>query len=172
MSRRVRAWFKEGALALLLLVLVTGVADWLRAPDATSLSLQPLTTLAGERVDLAALSRDRPLLIYVWASWCGVCRFTGDAVQSLHEDGVPVLGIALRSGDDPTLSRYLARQGYDVANINDQDGAIGASLGVSVTPTFLMVKGGKVVGSTTGWSSGPGLRLRLWLARWIDTEGA
>lgn len=164
MSRRVRSWFKEGALALLLLVLVTGVADWLRAPDATSLPLQPLTTLAGERVDLAALSRDQPLLIYVWASWCGVCRFTGDAVQSLHEDGVPVLGIALRSGNDQTLTRHLARQEYDFANVNDERGALSARLGIAVTPSFLIVSEGKVVGSTTGWSSGPGLRLRLWLA--------
>ncbi|ENY73765.1 TlpA-like family, suppressor for copper sensitivity D protein (ScsD) [Aeromonas diversa CDC 2478-85] len=162
---RARRWLREGALALLVLAAFVTLADWLRAPNGAALSGEPLTTLTGERVDLAALSRDRPLLVYAWASWCGVCRFTGGAVQSLHEDGVPVLGIALRSGDDPTLTRYLARQGYDFANVNDERGALSARLGIAVTPSFLIVSEGKVVGSTTGWSSGPGLRLRLWLAR-------
>ena len=37
---------------------------------------------------------------------------------------------------------------------------------VGVTPTFLIIEDGRLVSSTTGWSSRWGLKLRLWWAGW------
>lgn len=162
---RWRHWFKEGLLALLLLGALLALFDWLRAPAAEDLSELQLTTTSGDTVSLSRLSEPQPLLIYYWASWCSVCRTTGSMVESLHQEGIPVLGVALQSGSDHKVADHQQRQGYHFASVNDQDGALARRLGIQVTPTFLIVNKGKVVGSTTGWSSQASLKLRLRLGR-------
>ncbi|WP_255478184.1 thioredoxin domain-containing protein, partial [Serratia sp. ME43] len=41
----------------------------------------------------AQLSHERPLLVYFWASWCGVCRFTTPDVARLQAAGGNVLTV-------------------------------------------------------------------------------
>ncbi len=109
---RLRRWARE-LLILLLIVLVAAFGmDWLRAPQAPpAFDSQVLTTLSGEQVSLAQLSQDKPLLVYFWASWCGVCRFTTPYVARLVGEGGNVLTVALRSGDDAQVTRWLAGKG-------------------------------------------------------------
>jgi thiol-disulfide isomerase/thioredoxin len=64
----------------------------------------PLQTLDGETVTLAALSKDEPVLLYFWASWCGVCRFTTPEVARLRSEGENVMTIALRSGNEAEVA--------------------------------------------------------------------
>ena len=94
--------------------------DAWRAPQApTAFDSTPLYTLDGERVTLAALSEEEPLLIYFWATWCGVCRYTTPDVARLQAQGEKVLTIALRSGDEQTIARWLARKGISFPVVND-----------------------------------------------------
>lgn len=69
-----------------------------------------LQTIAGDRIDLAVLSQQRPLLIYVWATWCGICRYTTPAVEKLAKEGGNVVSVALRSGDDEKLARWMHKK--------------------------------------------------------------
>ncbi|MCG4788825.1 protein disulfide oxidoreductase, partial [Roseburia faecis] len=55
----------------------------------------------------------------------------------------------------------MGREGQPLFAHNDERGDLAARWQVSVTPSFLIVKDGKVVSTTTGWSSGLGLKLRL-----------
>ncbi|PYA56163.1 protein disulfide oxidoreductase, partial [Serratia marcescens] len=43
-------------------------------------------------------------------------------------------------------------------------GTLSAQWQIGVTPTFVVVSQGKVVQSTTGWTSYWGMKLRLWWA--------
>lgn len=153
-------------LILLPIVLATmATMDWLRAPQApVAFDSQMLVTLDGESVSLAQLSRERPLLVYFWASWCGVCRFTTPDVVQLRAEGDNVLSVALRSGDDGQVAHWLARKRLALPVINDPRGELSAQWQVGVTPTFVVISQGKVVQSTTGWTSYWGMKLRLWWA--------
>jgi thiol-disulfide isomerase/thioredoxin len=79
----------------------------------------PVQTLDGEQVNIAALSAERPLLIYVWATWCGICRYTTPAVEKLTQEGGNVLSVALRSGDDGQLAAWMAKKQLTMPVVND-----------------------------------------------------
>lgn len=154
---------------LVVMVLIAGAAiltmDALRQPDlppdfyATS-----LRTVDGERVDLLAMSEQRPLLIYLWATWCGVCRYTTPSVAALADEGGNVMTIALRSGDDRALKQWLGHRYASLPVVNDRQGALSRRWQVNVTPTLVILSRGEVKSVTTGWTSRWGMRFRLWWA--------
>ena len=165
---RWRRWGKEALWLLLFALILSTVLDLWRSPALPEDSPLPVLTLQdGTRANLQAMSRGRPLLIYYWASWCAVCRFTTPAVEQLWQDGENVLTVALRSGDNTRLQQGMARKGLSFPTHNDEQGTLAARWQVNVTPSFLILKDGKVVSSTTGWSSRWGLQLRLLWASWL-----
>ncbi|HBQ6477917.1 TPA: protein disulfide oxidoreductase, partial [Klebsiella pneumoniae] len=111
-------------------------------------------------------SQQKPLLLYVWATWCGVCRYTTPSVASLAADGGNVLTVALRSGDNVTLEKWLTRKKLALPTVNDPSGQLARQWDIQVTPTLVVISQGEVKSVTTGWTSSWGMRLRLWLASW------
>ncbi|WP_447830564.1 protein disulfide oxidoreductase [Aeromonas salmonicida] len=162
LPHRLRRWGKEALWLLLFGVVISTALDFWRSPALPEGSPLPTLTLQdGTTADLQAMSRERPLLVYYWASWCAVCRFTTPTVEQLWQDGENVLTVALRSGNTQQLSKGMGKKGLTFPTHNDERGDLAARWQVSVTPSFLIVKDGKVVSTTTGWSSGLGLKLRL-----------
>ncbi|OSK88010.1 protein disulfide oxidoreductase [Escherichia coli] len=158
-------WLRESMILVLLLTSVLLVIDAWRAPQIPAdFGSAPLQTLDGKNVTLAALSEERPLLLYIWASWCGVCRFTTGKVAALSASGENVMTIAYRSGSSHEVSRGLSRKGGAFPVINDVDGAISRLWGINVTPTFVVISKGRVISTTSGWTSSWGMKLRLWWA--------
>ncbi|MEZ6965776.1 protein disulfide oxidoreductase [Aeromonas sp. 19NY04SH05-1] len=162
---RWQRWGKEALWLLLMALVISTLLDLWRSPTLPEGAMSaPITLQDGTTTDLATLSRGKPLLVYYWASWCGVCRFTTPTVETLWQEGENVLTVALRSGSDAQLREGMAKKGLTFPTHNDESGALAARWQVGVTPTFLIVKDGELVSSTTGWSSGLGLTLRLWWA--------
>lgn len=160
---------------VLLLALFAFAADWWRAPVMPEgAAQQPVRVLSGSgngvaaehNIVLAQAAENRTVLLYFWGSWCGICRHTSPAVQRLHREGVPVIGIAVRSGSDADVLAYLRGQGWDFATANDDDGAWARQWQMKVTPTFVLLRNGRVVHTTTGVASYWGLKARLLLADW------
>ena len=163
MLSKLRRWLREGLILLALLAGAMLLMDAWRAPQLpASFDSTPLQTLDGETVTLAALSKDEPVLLYFWASWCGVCRFTTPEVDRLRSEGENVMTIALRSGNEAEVSRWLLRKGVEFPVINDANGAISRSWAISVTPTLVVMSQGRVVSTTIGYW---GMKLRLWWAK-------
>ncbi|QKN80453.1 protein disulfide oxidoreductase [Scandinavium goeteborgense] len=165
MRAKLKRWLREGVVLLLIAAAAMLVMDQFRQPTlpATFVST-PLQTLDGKPVSLAEMSQDRPLLVYVWATWCGVCRYTTPSVAKIAEEGGNVISVALRSGDDATLSNWLARKHYAMPTVNDASGQLSRSWQVQVTPTLMIISKGEVKSVTTGFTSGWGMKLRLWWA--------
>jgi thiol-disulfide isomerase/thioredoxin len=165
MRAKLKRWLREGVVLLLIAAAAMLVMDHFRQPTlpATFVST-PLQTLDGKPVSLAEMSQDRPLLVYVWATWCGVCRYTTPSVAKIAEEGGNVISVALRSGEDATLSNWLARKHYAMPTVNDASGQLSRSWQVQVTPTLMIISKGEVKSVTTGFTSGWGMKLRLWWA--------
>lgn len=166
MTARLMRWAREALALLALLAVVLLLIDLWRAPRLpASFDSAPVSTLDGTPVSLTALSAERPLLVYFWASWCGVCRFTTPDVARLAGEGEQVITVALRSGDSQQVARWLEKKKVAFITIGDADGRLSRNWQVSVTPTIVVLHKGEIVSSTTGWTSYWGMRLRLWWAR-------
>lgn len=98
-----------------------------------------LPDLDGNLVDLAAIAPDRPLLVNVWASWCGPCVEEMPELQryahAQGQDGVQVVGLAL---DTPEGVRsFLARVPVDYPLLLDTPGPADASVWLGNTRGLL-----------------------------------
>lgn len=163
MRSKLRRWGREGLVLLLLLSAVLLLLDGWRAPQLpATFDSAPLRTLDGSTVTLGSLSEERPLLLYFWASWCGVCRFTTPDVALLAAEGANVMTVALRSGDEQRVAGWLEKKKVALPVINDEQGALSGSWQINVTPTLVVLYKGEMVSSTTGWTSYWGMKLRLW----------
>jgi peroxiredoxin len=107
-----------------------------------------------------------PTLVYFWGSWCPICRTTSPFVSTLAEENqLNVISIALSSGSDEEIDRYLKEHHYRFETLNDDNGQISKAWGVAVTPSlFIVDTQGDIRFITTGMTSLWGMKLRLWLA--------
>lgn len=161
-------WLKQAVQTALIIAAVSLAVDWWRKPvQPLDFAEQQFQTVGQQAVSLAELSRNRTVVVYFWGSWCGICKYTSPVVQELHAAGVPVLGVALKSGTEQDVRTYMNEQHLYFATLNDPQGDISNRWQVAVTPTIVMVKNGQAVHTTTGLSSYWGLRGRLWLADWF-----
>ncbi len=85
-------------------------------------------------------------------------------MASLAADGGNVLTVALRSGDNVTLEKWLTGKKLALPTVNDPSGQLARQWDIEVTPTLVVISQGEVKSVTTGWTSSWGMRLRLWLA--------
>ena len=168
MRKKIITWAKQATQMLLLLLAISLAVDALRAPKLpiqaaqTALPIVPRSPDAAPlTTTLQAASQNQTLLLYIWGAWCGVCKHTSPVIQRLHDDGTPVLSVALRSGSDDDIRAYLQQQGYTFPAVNDDNGAWSQQWGVKVTPTIVLIKNGKVLHSTTGLASYWTLKTRI-----------
>jgi len=146
---------------LFFLVVGWGVDLW-RAQDLVSGKAPQLTAVSvqGEAVDLFAMSQEKPVLVYFWATWCSVCSTVSPSVNFVS-DGAQVVTVALSSGADERVQRYLGAKDYDFTVINDEKGLISREWGISVTPTLFVIDKGEISSVTTGFTSPFGMWARL-----------
>ena len=76
-----------------------------------------------------------------------------------------MITVALKSGNDAAVAQYMKRQGLDFPVLNDPDGLISDAWGVHAVPaSFVLEREGKIRFVEFGYTTGIGLRARLWLA--------
>ena len=149
---------------LFFLVIGWGVDLW-RAQDLVSGNAPKLTAVSiqGESIDLFAMSQEKPVLVYFWATWCSVCSTVSPSVDFVS-DGYQVVTVALNSGPDERVKRYLGAKDYGFTVVNDEKGLISRQWGISVTPTLFVINKGKISSITTGFTSPFGMWARLLLS--------
>ncbi len=149
----------------LVFIIVYTAINWWRQPVMPANPQLQLTDYQGQAVDLAAMSTDKPTLIYFWGTWCPICSVTSPTIHKLsNTSNYPVVTIAIKSGSDQELNTYLNEHDYDFTTINDQEGSIFADWQGQVTPSYVILKEGEMTQGLTGIQPLWSLKLRLWLS--------
>lgn len=149
---------------LMFAVIYTAI-NWWRQPVMPANPQLQLIDYQGQTVDLAALSQEKPTLVYFWGTWCSVCSFTSPTINKLAAaNDYPVVTVAIKSGTDQELHRYLNENSYRFTTVNDQEGEIFADWQGQVTPSYVILKDGEMTQGLTGIQPLWSLKLRLWLS--------
>ncbi len=89
--------------------------------------------------------RGEPVLLNVFASWCGPCRVEHPVLMRLRQQGVAIHGLDWKE-DAAAGAQWLAERGDPYIRAgNDQTGRTGIEFGVAGVPeTFVIDKHGRV----------------------------
>ncbi|MDH5181753.1 MAG: protein disulfide oxidoreductase [Gammaproteobacteria bacterium] len=147
-----------------LLVIFFTVQSWMQR-DMVKGMAPPIHArlLDGTNFSLQA-AQGEPVLVHFWAVWCGICKLEQGTIHALSKTH-RVITIASQSGSTAEVSQFMQQQQLDFPVINDPDGDIARLYGVRGFPTsFILHPDGRIAYSQTGYTTGWGLRIRLWLA--------
>ncbi len=130
-----------------------------------------LPDLHGNIVELAAIAPGRPLLINVWASWCGPCIEEMPELQRYADrqgdSGVQVVGLALDTPED--VQAFLSRVPVRYPILLDTPGPADASVWLGNTrgllPYTVLVDARRAVAKQKLGPFAPGE-----IERWVDGQ--
>lgn len=140
-SRRSGLAFLAFAGAIAMAVWIAGQSsqsgELLPADHRASLAGVMVSGLDGSRVDLGQ-ARPRPLVVNLWATWCGPCKQEIPLLERLAKSGQPIIGVSIDDEPRGALKTFLANRtiGFDVAVPGPQFRVPG---GIEAVPTTLLV---------------------------------
>lgn len=120
--------------------------------EAGDVSELPTITAAEARTLLE--SSDRPVVLNVWASWCGPCRSEAPLLRRAHaEFGEDVRFVGIDVRDDQAAARSFIAE-FDLRGFDhyfDRSGDVPADLGgIGVPQTWFFSAGGELVHQHNG----------------------
>jgi cytochrome c biogenesis protein CcmG, thiol:disulfide interchange protein DsbE len=144
-------------LPIVLLAVIVGAMVWRLAnpPDSTVQSalvgksvpqFQAPAALPGKPpLTSADLADGRPKLVNIFASWCLPCIAEAPLLEQLREQGIPLVGIAVRDRPED-LARFLDRHGDPFDRIApDPQSTIQLAFGSSGVPETFVVDGDGII---------------------------
>ncbi len=130
----------------------------------------PLKTLAGEQTTLS-VKNGRPLVIDLFASWCGPCRKSIPVVERLRQRfGAEIDFVSIAEEDDAqAVSRFVDQMKIQSRVLLDGDRSAYRRLGAHTLPTTFVVDGfGVVCKINHGFGSGYEARMTKWLQSLLE----
>ncbi|GAB3033465.1 TlpA family protein disulfide reductase [Bowmanella dokdonensis] len=160
-SRRLRAL---GRWALLILLL-GGVYQWqTRHMLVSGSQVEEISLLSLQRESILLAADERPVLLYFFAPWCGICAASIGNLNSLDSKAVRVITIAMDYGSVEEVWEFVRR--HEVSGpvlLGHQE--LKMTFNLRGYPTYyLLDRDNRVLASDMGYSSGLGLKVRQWLA--------
>lgn len=152
---------------LLLFVLISQAASWWKSRDAMTgnLSRFNIVSMDGNQSVIAEHAGE-PVLLYFWATWCPVCKLQRGSVQSITDD-YPVYSIASWS-ETEEVAAYMRDNELTFPVMMDENGQLARDFGLKGVPvTMILSPLGEISFVETGYTTGLGLRFRMWLSRFL-----
>ena len=98
--------------------------------------------LDGSKFDLAS-TRGNVVLLNVWATWCGPCRFEIPELQAIHDHyaakGFEVVGVSVDEGTADPVRQFVQEHKMTYPVVLDPEQKLTNLLQTSVLPTTLLL---------------------------------
>jgi thiol-disulfide isomerase/thioredoxin len=150
---------------------LSGMVFWIAASAATSLGQsKELPTLMFSKlsteaeVNLSQAARGRPVVVNLWASWCGPCRQEMPMLAAAQQHETVVGFLFVNQGEsDSAVRTYLTRQGLLLREVLlDRSSKLGPAVGSRGLPTTLFYDArGRLVDAHFGVLNAAALESRL-----------
>ena len=150
---------------ILLFIVVMQAANWWKTRDIQKGNLSQVTgeLMDGTQFSIADFAGE-PVLFHFWATWCPICELENGTIQSIAQD-YAVISIASWSEGESEVKAYMRENQLTFPGMLDNSGKLAQSFGLKGVPTsFILDPNGEISFVETGYSTEPGLRLRLWLS--------
>ena len=110
--------------------------------------------LDGSDYDVAS-ERGNVVMINLWATWCGPCRYEIPELEKLHKDHAAarfkVVGVSVDEGGDQVVKDFVEEQKMTYPVVLDPEGRLATMLDTTILPTTILVdRQGKVVWKKLG----------------------
>jgi len=165
MNSKIKKQLYTWLIYLLLFIVVMQAANWWKTRDVQKGNLSQVTgeLMDGTQFTIADFSGE-PVLFHFWATWCPICKLENGTIQSIAQD-YAVITIASWSEGEPEVKAYMRENQLTFPVMLDNSGEMAQSFGLKGVPTsFILDPDGEITFVETGYSTEPGLRLRLWLS--------
>lgn len=168
--RREHRWLRWGEEALLIVVVVSAVFAWQTRKLVPSGEPAPpfaFTDLDGRTWRSEEL-RGKPVVLHLWAPWCGVCKAETDTISRLHRsvgDDAHVISVALSYRSVADVRRFTEEHKSAYPVLLGDEKFLEDYRVDSFPTTYFLSPEGRITGSTIGMSTTAGLRWRLWRAK-------
>lgn len=105
--------------------------------------------LDGKSFDVAS-EKGHVVLLNVWATWCGPCRFETPELQALHVKynarGLEVVGVSVDEGGDAEVKKFVDDNKVTYPIAIDAEGRVANVLRTTVLPTSVLIgRDGRIV---------------------------
>ncbi len=126
----------------------TGTEPGAAMPEYSAMNLD------GTKFELAA-RRDKVVLLNLWATWCGPCRYEIPELQRIHDQygsrGFEVVGVSVDESGIESVRDFVTEQKMTYPVVLDPQGKLADVLSTSVLPTTVLVgRDGKIVWKKVG----------------------
>jgi len=106
-------------------------------------------TLDGKAFDLAS-QKGNVVLLNLWATWCGPCRFEIPELEKMHAEysprGLKIIGVSLDDSGAEVVKQFVAEKKMTYMIAIDPEGTIANIFQTSIIPTTVLIdKKGKIV---------------------------
>jgi thiol-disulfide isomerase/thioredoxin len=159
--RKITAWIQNNLLSTLVFAVLAGMIVYQRWPmyqhsqsiQGLQFPAQPLAAIDGRLIEPAAIQKGT-VLISFWATWCLPCRVEMPALVSLKEElaaqGRDFEIIAITDEDALTVQEFLKTRPVNFPVVLDRNQDLHRAMGISVFPTLIRLKDGRVESVTHG----------------------
>ena len=153
---------KELLIGAIILFVLSNVISYIRKPDleSTTFPLTKTELIDGSYFETRKME-GKPLIVHFWATWCPTCKLEAPNIQELSTK-YEVLTIAVQSGTDDALKKYMQENRYDFRVINDSHGNWAEVFKIGAFPTTFIYDAQHELSFTeVGYTTTAGLLLRM-----------
>jgi thiol-disulfide isomerase/thioredoxin len=126
--------------------------------NKTPLKFTELTLLGDTHYKLP---NDKPILVHLWATWCPTCKLEASNIEFISQH-FEVLTIAVNSGSDEDIKKFLKENAYSYRVVNDKNAQLASKFKIAAYPTTLIYdKNKNLIFSDVGYSSTFSIYLKM-----------
>ena len=160
MKEKLKKYTKEIITLFIVMIVTSNVISLYKSSSLTAQTLE-IESIKLINNKLYKIDNDKPILIHIWATWCPICKLEAPNIQIISQH-FNVITIAVKSGTDWEIKKYLDENGYTYNVANDPKGLLSSKFNVAAFPTtFIYDKDKNLIFSEVGYSSTIGLWLRM-----------